>query len=209
MLKRHMILLVIASFVAGEAPARSQQPSPGPAPRSTESRPPNQEARAPHIKPLMSNAAGGQASPRILKARRSETDAKCTGTDQVQAAVVIRNTGQTPAHDVTVSSTAQTWDITQTATFGPTPVGPDFSRFVFGPPGFGRRNIRLHTLIGDPRAVVALKAGTGVLYVYGEILYRDAFGYNHHTSFRHMIGGSVGWPDDNKMPVCPEGNEAK
>jgi hypothetical protein len=130
------------------------------------------------------------------------------GTDKAQAAVLIRNTGQTPAHNVTVSTKACAFNFPGEVTFEPTPVGPDSSRFVFGPDSLGRRNIPLHTIIGTPRAVTALKAGNGVLYVYGEILYKDVFGKGRRTQFRHVIGGSTGWLSDNKMFVCPDGNEA-
>jgi hypothetical protein len=126
------------------------------------------------------------------------------GTDAVRAAVTIRNTGQTPAYDVTVSTAANA-DVT---TFSPTPVGPDSSRFVLGPDGLGRRDISLHSIIGTPSALAAITNGNSALYVWGEILYRDAFGKRRHTRFRHMNRGVANWPSDNKMTVCPKGNDA-
>jgi hypothetical protein len=121
------------------------------------------------------------------------------GTDNVNAAVIIRNRGQTPAYDVTVSTGANAFNVPGNVTFTPTPVGPDSSRFVLGPDGLGRRNISLHSIIG----------ASGALYVWGEILYKDAFGEDQYTRFRHMIGGgTAGWPSDYLMTVCPEGNEA-
>ncbi len=111
------------------------------------------------------------------------------GTDKVKASIVIRNTGQTPAYDVTVSTGANAFNVPGDVTFTPTPVGPDSSRFVFGPDGLGRRDIPLHSIIGEPNAVTAIKAGNAALYVWGEIIYQDTFGKTQHTRFRHMIGG--------------------
>jgi hypothetical protein len=130
------------------------------------------------------------------------------GTSNVNAAVIIRNTGQTPAYDVTVSTGANAFNIPGNVTFTPTPVGPDSSRFIFGPDGLGRRNISLHSIIGAQTAIAAIKNGNGALYVWGEILYKDAFGEGQHTRFRHMIGGTASWPSDNMMTVCQDGNEA-
>lgn len=130
------------------------------------------------------------------------------GTPNVNAAVKIRNTGQTPAYDVTVSTGANAFNVPGNVTFTPTPIGPNSSRFVFGPDGLGRYNIPLQSIIGAANRIAAIKTGNGALYVWGEILYKDAFGKGQYTRFRHMIGGTAGWPSDNLMTVCPEGNEA-
>ena len=129
------------------------------------------------------------------------------GTNMVEAAIKIKNFGQTPAYDVTISTAAQAFNIPGDIAFAPTPVGPDSSRFVFGPGAEGRHSIPLHTLIGEPEAMSGLKAGEGALYVYGEIRYRDTFRRQVGTRFRFVIGGTVGWPSDNRMVVCQEGNE--
>lgn len=129
-------------------------------------------------------------------------------TNAVQAAITIRNTGQTPAYSVTVSTKARAFNIPGEIVFETTPVGPDSNRLVFGPDGLACRNIPLHTILDCKEAVAALKSGKGVLYIYGEILYKDTFGESRYTRFRHMIGGSVSWPSDNRMPLCPDGNEA-
>ena len=130
------------------------------------------------------------------------------GTNMVEAAIKVKNFGQTPAYDVTISTAARAFNIPgDIIAFAPTPVGPDSSRFVFGPGAEGRYSISLHTLIGEPEAMVGLKAGEGALYVYGEIRYRDTFKRQVVAQFRFVIGGSVGWPSDNRMVVCQEGNE--
>jgi hypothetical protein len=53
----------------------------------------------------------------------------------------------------------------------------------------------------------ALANGTGIIYVYGEIRYRDVFGLKHWTKYRYMIGGPVGLRGE-QMAGCEEGNEA-
>ena len=138
----------------------------------------------------------------------AESEIRNVGTNLIQAAVTIRNTGQTPAYDVTMSTKARAFNVPGEVVFEPTPISPDSSRFVFGPGAIGRRDIQLHTILGEPNAITALHDGLGVLFVYGEILYNDAFNRRQRTRFRHMIGGSAGWPSDNKMIVCTEGNDA-
>jgi hypothetical protein len=138
-----------------------------------------------------------------------EMEVTGAGTPKAQVVIKITNTGQTPGYDVTVSTASCTFDVPGEITFDPTAVGPDSSRFVLGPRAGGQRNIPLGThCVTHPEHIAAMKAGKGVLYVWGEILYRDAFNKSRYTRFRHMIGGSVGWPDDGKVTVCPEGNEA-
>jgi hypothetical protein len=125
-----------------------------------------------------------------------------------QAAVTLSNFGKTPAYRVTVSTGACGDKFPPRRTvFDPTPVSPYSSRFVFAPGGLGIRNIPLKTLLNSHR-MIGLRNGALALYVYGEILYTDAFQKGQSTKFRFMIGGDGGWPSSNLMVVCPEGNEA-
>jgi len=137
-----------------------------------------------------------------------DADVFDAGTDSVRASIAIKNSGQTPAYDVKVSIAANAFYVTDDITFHPTPVGPDTKTFVFGPGGSGRRDIPLRPIIGEPASVSTVKDGNGALYVWGEILYTDTFGKDQYTRFRFMIGGKDGWPDDNKMFLCSNGNEA-
>ncbi len=53
-------------------------------------------------------------------------------------------------------------------------------------------------LIGTPE---------GTIYVYGEIRYKDVFGYQHYCKYKFMYGGSEPNTPGTLKP-CPDGNEA-
>jgi hypothetical protein len=60
-----------------------------------------------------------------------------------------------------------------------------------------------------PQQIADLRAGTGAVYVYGEITYVDAFGQKWLTKYRlmhHRDGGAIGVSTD--LSFCEEGNEA-
>jgi hypothetical protein len=131
-----------------------------------------------------------KSSKRQLRAYVFVAEVEVIGmdTNEARAAITIRNTGQTPAYDVTISTRAAAFSIAEVPAFEPASVGIDSSRFVFGPDGHGRRDIPLHPFFGDSSA---FKGAVRALYVWGEILYRDAFGKPQYTRFRHVIGGVV------------------
>jgi hypothetical protein len=151
-----------------------------------------------------------ETAERQLRAYVFVVQIKVTDPDSQhpQAEVVIRNTGQTPAHDTIVSSAANVYNFPPpTTVFDPTPVGPASSRFVFGPDGLGHKHIPLKTLLNEV-VMRGMRDGQCILYVWGEVLYKDVFGKSQYTKFRFMIGGESAWPETNLMVVCPEGNEA-
>lgn len=60
-----------------------------------------------------------------------------------------------------------------------------------------------------PQQVADLRAGTGAVYIYGEITYVDAFGCERLTKYRlmhHRMGGAIGVSTD--LTFTDEGNEA-
>jgi hypothetical protein len=133
------------------------------------------------------------------------------GSGMLEAQVVIKNGGQTPAYDViNVSGFA--------AERYPPPPTPNLiiSDRQFSAPGRTRESLgpgansisitpagRLFTV---PEKA-SLASGTGIIYVYGEIRYRDAFGRGHWTKYRLMMGGPVG-VRGGQLVACEEGNEA-
>lgn len=54
--------------------------------------------------------------------------------------------------------------------------------------------------------LAAVQRGSGAIYAFGEIRYRDAFDVQRRTRFRHMCWGE-GVPAGHMSP-CPDGNEA-
>jgi hypothetical protein len=153
---------------------------------------------------------GRKHSRRQLRAYVLVIQAKIIDPDgpNPTAELMIRNTGQTPAYDVTVSTAANTANVPPGRTeFDPTPVTPDSSRFVFGPNGTGKKDIPLSTFL-NANSMPGLRSGVGVLHVWGTILYVDAFKNDRWTHFRFMIGGANGWPSSDLMVICHEGNDA-
>jgi hypothetical protein len=125
--------------------------------------------------------------------------------------VVIKNSGQTPAHDMmSVGGIAFeaypppprpyfTVSDQDFLSFGKTqmPLGPgDDTLAIFG----AKRPF-------NPAERASLIAGTGACWVHGEIRYRDIFGRNQWTKYRMMLGGPVGIRGGN-LVGCEGGNEA-
>jgi hypothetical protein len=53
-------------------------------------------------------------------------------------------------------------------------------------------------------------AGTGAIYAFGGIKYKDIFKKNERaTCYRMMYGGGGGATPDGEFTFCEEGNDAK
>jgi hypothetical protein len=134
------------------------------------------------------------------------------GTGIPEAQVTIKNFGQTPAYNViNVGGFAidrypppRTLDlIISDGEFA----SPARSREVLAP---GDSSV---SVVSAPRPPLtapekaSLANGTGIVYVYGEIRYKDAFGREQWTKYRFMMGGPVG-VRGGQLAACEEGNEA-
>ena len=138
-----------------------------------------------------------------------------TGTEITSVAVqtqpvsqlIIRNTGQTPAHDVMVFGNM---------VFDEFPLKKDLPVLVFSDPQLTKENLgpgserykwdySLTPMSADQMA--KLQAGTHALYVYGEIRYRDVFKKKRYTKYLYYTGGTMGLRG-NILGGYPEGNEA-
>ena len=130
-----------------------------------------------------------------------------------EAQVVIKNGGQTPAYDViNVSRFA--------AERYPPPPAPNLiisDREFSAPartgeslaPGANSISIAQQADCSRFQKRRPFASGTGIVYVYGEIRYRDAFGREHWTKCRLMMGGPVGlvaasWSHARKATRQPE-----
>jgi hypothetical protein len=140
----------------------------------------------------------------------SEVTNVAEGDGIPEAHVVIKNTGQTPAYDlVNVTGIA--------ANRYPPPPGliltvPEEelsegrTKMSLGPGDVSLSNTSAgRSLTAEQRASVA--DGTGVVYVYGELRYRDAFGVQRWTKYRLMVGGPAG-VRGGQLAGCAEGNDA-
>jgi len=122
------------------------------------------------------------------------------------AILTVKNTGQTPAYDVTVfgNNTLTTWPL-RPATFPPLPFsGVELSRQSYGP-GMFTYKFEIMGLLNDAQ-VAALTAGNQAIVIYGEIRYRDAFDQNRFIRYRKFAGGPTGIRGMT-MTSHEEGNE--
>lgn len=146
---------------------------------------------------------------RQLRAYVTVTEA---GIDHVEAGrqpkvrLVLKNSGQTPAHHVTL------W---LTASERPRPTPAD----AFAPPDFSELPPQSKSPIaaGEPKVadldmgelapefMSMFHEGRAMIYVYGAINYTDIFGDCWYTTFRMYYDHTRG---AGQLGACPEGNDA-
>jgi hypothetical protein len=130
-----------------------------------------------------------------------------TPVETVQAHVIVKNAGQTPAYDVI------SWIGMGLEEFPPKepPPQPTFtgrpSKTVIGPGLENHLTIFLEKHLQQEH-LAALSKGTHALHVVGGIRYLDAFGKERHTTFNLFYGGSYGLNTGRVLNHGPEGNEA-
>jgi hypothetical protein len=120
----------------------------------------------------------------------------------LEVTVKFKNFGQTPAHDLTVTVCI---DVGTFPLAAPLPIcalaeGMPRSKGILGPQAgvesenkFPVEGINFNTPPNAPPMMA---------YVHGVVTYKDVFGYERTTRFRHMIAHR-----SDKMTACPEGNE--
>lgn len=122
---------------------------------------------------------------------------------QLQTAIKIKNTGQTPAFDLAVT---YQFGVHGSADVLPAPVPPAAAQSrTYLTPG-GTRNISGAHTFAPPVTLSAIEAGTMVIYGYGRIDYRDTFGQARFVTFR-MYGTRLSngaW----QMLSANDGNDA-
>jgi hypothetical protein len=152
----------------------------------------------------------GSTARRQLRAYVFITQTEINGVaaqTQPVSQLVIRNTGQTPAHDVMVYGNM---------VFDEFPLKKDLPVLVFSDPQLTRENLgpgserykweyALTPLTEDQ--IAKMHAGTHALYVYGEIRYRDVFKKKRFTKYLYFTGGNMGIRG-TILGGYPEGNEA-
>ncbi len=152
----------------------------------------------------------GATARRQLRAYVFITQTEINGASaatQPVSQLVIRNTGQTPAHDVMVYGNM---------IFDEFPLKRDLPELVFSDPQLTKENLgpgserykweyALVPLNEDQ--IAKMLAGTHALYVYGEIRYRDVFRKKRFTKYLYYTGGNMGIRG-SILGGYPEGNEA-
>jgi hypothetical protein len=116
--------------------------------------------------------------------------------------VRLRNYGQTPAYEMTHIANQFVEDMTtharsheQTTNLHKIDAGPR------------SQIIRASVDFLEPPLVEAIMSGKQLLFVSGEVKYRDAFGIEQTTKYKLMYGGSPS-ATNRKLRQCEDGNEA-
>jgi hypothetical protein len=103
----------------------------------------------------------------------------------VSMQIVIKNTGQTPAHDLTVVSKTELLEHPIKMPFNFTLIsGPDPSRSVLGAGETTASESKSEKPFNGDEMMVAAEPEAGArIYTWGSVTYRDVFGHQHHTNF--------------------------
>lgn len=152
----------------------------------------------------------GATARRQLRAYVFITQTEINGVaaqTQPVSQLVIRNTGQTPAHDVMVYGNM---------VFDEFPLKKDLPVLVFSDPQLTKENLGpgserykweyAPTALTEDQ-IAKMHAGTHAMYVYGEIRYRDVFRKKRFTKYLYFTGGNMGIRG-TILGGYPEGNEA-
>jgi hypothetical protein len=125
--------------------------------------------------------------------------------------VKYKNTGQTPAFDLVVNGNVSLteWPL-DPAKLPPIQTGHGGSKETLGP-GMERTKIDITPPEIPPLTqddIVGLTSGRLAIFVYGEMLYRDAFNIPRFTRYRLFTGGPTGIRGGGFLSAHDEGNEA-
>lgn len=127
------------------------------------------------------------------------------------AFIVIKNSGNTPAHGVLNWGEIyfKEFPLTSDLPYGDRNApGLIKTKFDMPPGGKTSKAIRIAQPLSD-NEVAQLRSGTHAIYVYGDIIYKDVFYRKRSTSFRFFINGIIGFTHlSNTMSGYGEGNEA-
>jgi hypothetical protein len=155
----------------------------------------------------------GQTAERQLQAYISLSKARIISVEAGQrptAKIAIRNSGQTPAYDLSAELAIGIgpFPIQKGAKVNPLPTPHEISRLTVGP-GTRVRQTAMQKLPLTIDEFNAIKAGQAAIYVAGRIRYRDAFGRGWVNNFRLMYNRRGFESGSWRLEVCEEGNEIK
>lgn len=120
------------------------------------------------------------------------------------AHITVKNSGQTPAYDMTFSATVEGREFPLKSELVFVPSDLPLGKAILPPGGEREREVPVPTLIDSNRTQIF--SSERAIYAFGDIRYKDAFGHGRFTKFRYMCFGD-GF-SNGKMSPCPEGNEA-
>jgi hypothetical protein len=128
--------------------------------------------------------------------------AQIIGDKVLFGGLVAKNNGQTPAHNLRGFLHTNV-DYADKIKFEATPIQPVGTASLSKDCEF---ILEIEDQKTDEKTIAALKTGKAFLFIWGKVLYDDAFGVEHHTGFRIAIK----WEGDNlgHYALWPEGNES-
>jgi hypothetical protein len=124
--------------------------------------------------------------------------------DNVACLVILRNSGKTPASDISI------WSSVAIAVY---PVEKVADPPVEAPPnhGFLAANANFHvtkTYSAVPAELAGVKAGHAAVYMFGRLTYRDVFNKIWATDFCFFYGGEAGLHPEGIMAAYSHYNRA-
>jgi hypothetical protein len=126
-------------------------------------------------------------------------------SQNLHASVSIKNSGQTPAYDLINRGAITIREARLRGDLWPEDKEASLSKTALGPGEVLGKYFSARPLTTEERA--AVRSGTHAIYVYGEILYKDAFRRRRHSRYRFMHGGEAAIRS-RQLVICDEGNEA-
>jgi hypothetical protein len=121
--------------------------------------------------------------------------------------ITIRNSGQTPAHDIAVSVAIGLIDYPPVNS--PPNDDADIAKSIsiLGPQSESLIPAKLEGVLHYSQAV-AINTGAKAIHIFGDIKYVDAFGIHRRTDFSSFYGGEFGTNDVGAPTHAPTGNNA-
>jgi hypothetical protein len=123
------------------------------------------------------------------------------------AIIQIKNTGDTPAYDVVHWGNICFREYPLlTSLPARLPTLTNLPKGILGSGVTATKFLQLNPALTEPQ-IASLRAGTEVVYAYGEITYKDAFGKQWYTRYRtmyHPMSGAVGV--STTLSLCEDGN---
>jgi hypothetical protein len=120
--------------------------------------------------------------------------------------IVVKNTGQTPAYDLTGNFGMGFFDF-PFVNLPELPTAKELSKIAIGPQASVNHSAALSVPL-EKKHIDALHENRGAIAVTGKINYRDAFNGNQYTAVRLRYTKHSFDEGADTMEVCPDGNEA-
>ena len=121
--------------------------------------------------------------------------------------VVIKNSGNTPAHRVAHSCGIFIRKLVDEKTIPIERPIQEISTSAIAPGGYMSKSFDHPERITEDE-LEAVRAGTSAIYVNGTIQYWDAFGKQHWTHYRLAWAGTYPFHPDTALSFCNNGNDA-